>query len=133
MMIREYTNYNEAEILRLYASVGWTAYTDDPTALRNGFQNSLLSLAAYDGETLLGLIRVVGDGYTIIFVQDLLVHPAHQRRGIGSALLRDVLDRYAGVRQIELAADDTPETGAFYRALGFQALHDIGGCGFMKT
>lgn len=30
MEIREYKTYNESEILRLYTSVGWTAYTDQP-------------------------------------------------------------------------------------------------------
>lgn len=48
MEIREYKTYNEAEILRLYASVGWTAYTDQPDALWKGFANSMLTLAAYD-------------------------------------------------------------------------------------
>ena len=67
MEIRAYTEYDEAEILGLYASVGWTAYTDDPAALRNGFANSLLTLAAYEKAVLAGLIRVVGDGHTVIF------------------------------------------------------------------
>lgn len=47
MEIREYKTYNEPEILRLYASVGWTAYTDHPEVLRQGFENSMLTLAAY--------------------------------------------------------------------------------------
>lgn len=133
MVIRAYTEYNEAEILELYKSVGWSAYTDDPAALRNGFANSLLTLAAYEEGALLGLIRVVGDGHTVIFVQDLLVRPQFQRSGIGSALLRTVLDRYADVRQIELVTDDTPGTIAFYWALGFQELTEIGCRGFMKN
>ena len=132
MEIRAYTEYNEAEILGLYASVGWTAYTDDPAALRNGFANSLLTLAAYEEAALAGLIRVVGDGHTIVFVQDILVRPQFQRRGIGSALLHAVLNRYAGVRQIELLTDDTPETAAFYRSMGFRELTELGCRGFMK-
>lgn len=32
--IREYRKYCEADILRLYASVGWTAYTEQPETLR---------------------------------------------------------------------------------------------------
>lgn len=132
MEIRAYTEYNEAEILGLYASVGWTAYTDDPVALRNGFANSLLTLAAYEEAALAGLIRVVGDGHTIVFVQDILVRPQFQRRGIGSALLQAVLNRYAGVRQIELFTDDTPETAAFYRSMGFRELTELGCRGFMK-
>ena len=133
MEIRAYTEYNEAEILGLYESVGWSAYTDEPAVLRSGFANSLLTLAAYEEGALLGLIRVVGDGHTVIFVQDLLVRPQFQRSGIGSALLRAVLDRYADVRQIELVTDDTPGTIAFYRSLGFQELTEIGCRGFMKN
>lgn len=52
MEIREYRTYRETEILRLYASVGWTAYTDHPDVLRRGFENSMLTLAAYEGEQL---------------------------------------------------------------------------------
>ena len=132
MEIREYLQYNEAEILSLYSSVGWTAYTDTPEALRKGFENSLLILAAYEGDQLLGIIRVVGDGYTIVWIQDILVFPNQQRKGIGSALIQAVLERFSHVRQIELATDNTPKTIAFYRSQGFQELSELGCCAFMK-
>ena len=132
MEIREYKTYNEPEILRLYASVGWTAYTDQPEVLRKGFENSLLTLAAYEGDQLLGIIRAVGDGYTVVFVQDILVFPEHQRKGIGTALLKALLDGYSHVRQIELATDNTPKTIAFYKSMGFCELSKIGCCGFMR-
>ena len=35
MEIREYLSYNEKEILALYSSVGWTAYTDHPGVLNS--------------------------------------------------------------------------------------------------
>ena len=133
MEIREYRTYNEAEILPLYASVGWTAYTDHPDVLRKGFENSMLTLAAYKGEQLMGIIRAVGDGHTIVFVQDILVFPAYQRKGVGTALLQAVLDKYSHVRQIELATDNTEKTVAFYRSMGFQEMSEIGCCGFMKV
>lgn len=133
MEIREYKTYNEEEILRLYASVGWTAYTDNPEVLRHGFENSMLTLAAYEGENLLGIIRTVGDGHTIILVQDLLVFPEYQRKGVGSALLQTILDRYSHVRQIELATDNTPKTIAFYKSMGFREMCEIGCCGFMRV
>lgn len=108
MEIKEYTKFRTDEILPLYTQVGWTAYTEDKAALEHGFQNSLLILAAYEKDALLGLIRVVGDGATVIFVQDILVYPEKQRQGIGTALLKAVLDRYAHVRQIQLVTDNTP-------------------------
>lgn len=133
MEIRVYQTYNEGEILSLYNSVGWTAYTAHPEVLHKGFDHSLLTLAAYEGEQLLGIIRVVGDGYTIVFVQDLLVFPEHQRKGIGSALLQAVLNQYRHVRQIELATDRTQKTIAFYKSMGFQEMSEVGCCGFIRV
>ena len=132
MEIREYTEFNEEEILRLYSEVGWTAYTERMPALREGYKNSMLILGAYENDELLGIIRAVGDGYTIVFIQDILVYPSRQRQGVGTALLKAVLDRYPEVRQIELATDNTPKTIAFYKSLGFSEMSEIGCCGFMK-
>ena len=132
MEIKEYRAYNEADILRLYESVGWTAYTDHPEVLRKGFENSMLILTAYEGDQLLGIIGAVGDGYTVVFIQDILVFPEYQRKGIGSALLQAILDRYSHVRQIELATDNTPKTIAFYKSMGFRELSEIDCCCFMK-
>lgn len=133
MDIREYKIYNENEILNLYASVGWTAYTENPKALRQGFENSMLTLAAYDGERLSGIIRVVGDGATIVYVQDLLVLPEYQRKGIGSALLKAVLDRYSSVRQIVLTTDNIHKNIAFYKSMGFKEMTEVGCCGLIKV
>ena len=131
MEIKEYTEFNSDEISRLYEQVGWTAYTENMSVLERGYKNSLLVLAAYEGDELLGIIRVVGDGSTIIFVQDILVYPKKQRCGIGTALLKTVLDRYPNVRQVQLTTDKTLETVAFYRSLGFTDLSELGCCGFM--
>ena len=81
----------------------------------------------------MGIIRTVGDGHTIVFVQDILVFPKHQRKGVGSALLQTVLDRYRHVRQIELATDNTIKTIAFYKSMGFCEMSEIGCCGLMKV
>ena len=132
MEIREYKIFNEAEILQLYQSVGWVAYTDHPEVLKKGFENSLLTLAAYKGDQFLGIIRTVGDGHTIVFVQDILVFPEYQRKGIGTALLKAILDRYNYVRQIELATDNTPKTISFYKSMGFREMSEIGCYGFMR-
>ena len=132
MEIREYTEYREEEILRLYTEVGWTAYTKDMSALEQGYKHSLLVLSAYENEDLLGIVRAVGDGHTIVFVQDILVFPEKQRQGVGTALLKAVLDRYPDVRQIELVTDNTPKTVAFYKSLGFSELSEIGCCGFVR-
>ena len=133
MEIKEYRHYNETEIHQLYTEVGWTAYTENMPTLEQGYKNSLLVLAAYENDELLGIVRAVGDGFTIIFIQDILVIPKAQRKGIGTALLKAVLYKYPDVSQIILATDNTPKTDAFYKSLGFSEFSEIGCCGFMKN
>lgn len=119
IQIREMVGYDEGQVCALYESVGWRAYTRDPDNLKKGVMNSLCVLGAYEDEKLVGLIRAVGDAVTIVFIQDILVHPAYQRRGIGRALVARLLERYRNVRQIHLLTDDIPETVGFYKAVGF--------------
>ena len=133
MEIKEYKEFKEDEVLRLYLAVGWTAYTENMAALRHGYEHSLLILAAYEDNELLGIIRAVGDGFTIVFIQDILVYPERQRQGIGIALLKAMLARYPKVRQIELATDNTPQTIAFYKSIGFREFSEIGCCGFIRS
>lgn len=118
--IKEYSTYNEEEILNLYQSVGWLNYVNQPEMLKNAYTNSLKVFGAYEKEKLLGIIRVVGDGYSIIFIQDIVVLPEYQRQGIGTALLKRVLDTYENVYQKTLLTDNTERTIQFYKSQGFQ-------------
>jgi len=117
--IKEYGTYNELEIINLYKSVGWTNYTNNPKMLENAYVNSLRILGAYEGEKLIGIIRVVGDGYSVVFIQDLLVYPEYQRQGVGTALLKQILLEYKHVYQKHLLTENTEKTIQFYKSLGF--------------
>ena len=120
------------EILPLYEAVGWTNYTDRPEMLAAAYRNSLCVLGAYAGEKLIGVIRVVGDGVSIVFVQDLLVLPEYQRQGVGTQLLRAMMEQYADVYQIELLTDNTPKTTAFYESLGLTRSDKFGCCSYLR-
>ena len=132
MEIKPYSHYKEDEILPLYRAVGWSNYYERPEMLRRGYENSLCIFGAYEDEKLIGIIRAVGDGYSVVLIQDILVKPEYQRKGIGTALMREIPRHYSHVYQIQLATDKTEKTMAFYRSLGFQPMGEIGCCGFMK-
>ena len=119
------TRFNE--ILALYEAVGWTNYTSHPEALRAGYEGSLAAWCAFEGDKLVGVVRVVGDGVTIVFVQDLIVAPSHQRTGIGTRLMQAVMNRFSDVYQMELLTDDGSGACALYERLGF-ARSDAMGC-----
>lgn len=131
-VIRDYAPYNGPQVLNLYRDVGWSNYYERPEMLERAFANSLCVLGAYRGEKLVGLIRAVGDGYSILFIQDILVLTEYQRRGIGTALVKAVMERYARVYQMELATDNEERTAAFYRSLGFTPLEELGCRGFIR-
>jgi len=63
--IKEYSKFDEAEILPLYQSVGWVNYTQRKEMLTSAFANSLKTVVIYDETTLIGLIRVIGDGFSM--------------------------------------------------------------------
>ncbi len=107
----------------LYSSVGWTAYTDQPEVLAAALAGSHHVVLAYDSEALIGLARVVSDGASIAYLQDVLVHPDHQRSGLGSALVEAVMAPYAAIRQKVLLTDGEPGQRAFYEAVGY---HQVG-------
>jgi GNAT superfamily N-acetyltransferase len=114
------------ELLALYRDVGWTAYTREPETLVAAVLGSHLVLTARDAQgSLVGLVRTVSDGATIVYVQDVLVAPDHHRSGIGGALLDAVLERYAHVRQTVLTTDTEPGQRAFYESRGFVEVHDV--------
>ena len=131
IIIKEYTNYNENKIVHLYNSVGWMNYTTNLDMLKNAFSNSLKILGAYIDKKLIGIIRVVGDGYSIVYIQDLLVLPKLQRQEIGSLLLKEILKEYHHVYQKVLITDNTEKTIAFYKSIAFIQNRDIDCCAFI--
>lgn len=116
----------DEELVGLYASVGWTAYTKDREALRRGVDNSSCVITARRDGALIGLARAVSDDATICYLQDVLVHPGHRRGGIGRTLVSRILDRYAQVRQKVLLTDDEPGQRRFYESLGYRETRDLG-------
>lgn len=112
-------NIDRTQLVKLYDSVGWSAYTQNPEDLESAIRNSLQVVIAVEKNEIVGLIRVVGDGISIIYIQDLLVKPEFQQKGIGTKLVKIVLKKYHAVRQKVLLTEESPITKEFYEHCGF--------------
>ena len=110
------------DVLHLYQAVGWTNYTHQPEMLEQALSHSLVIYVALDGDAVVGLIRLVGDGFSSVFVQDLIVLPSYQRQGIGSSLMKEALKDYKDAYQVQLVTEETERTLEFYRFMGFETL-----------
>lgn len=131
-IIKEYSIYNKVEILNLYDSVGWSNYTSNPSMLSNAYKHSLKILGAYDADKLVGIIRVVGDGYSMVYIQDIIVLPDYQRKGVGTLLLEKILFEYKNVYQKVLITDNTEKNIQFYKSLGFTLDTDMDCRAFLR-
>ena len=120
--ITKETSVSIDDVLHLYQAVGWTNYTNQPQMLEQALSHSLASYVARDDEKIVGLVRLIGDGFSSVFVQDLLVLPSYQRQGIGSFLMKQALADYKDAYQVQLATEETEKTLGFYRSLGFETL-----------
>ncbi|SEP66111.1 Acetyltransferase (GNAT) domain-containing protein [Lachnospiraceae bacterium RM5] len=55
-------------------------------------KNSLYIVSAYEDDKLVGMGRIVGDGVVIDYIQDLIVIPGMQGRGIGRKIIEKLID-----------------------------------------
>lgn len=83
---------------------------------------SVIDLTCFDGEKLVGMGRVVGDGVLYFYLQDIVVRQEYQNRSIGrqivSKLLAEALARAETGATIGLMSAKGKE--AFYQHFGFQ-------------
>ncbi|WP_394188276.1 GNAT family N-acetyltransferase [Paenisporosarcina quisquiliarum] len=118
---RNSKNIDKEHLEKLYNDVEWFAYTKDLELLQQALLQSLEVISAWSGERLVGLIRVIGDGLTIVYIQDILVLNSYQNQGIATHLLQEILKKYNDVRQKVLLTEEAPEVRNFYEKNGFQS------------
>ena len=111
--------------------MGWVAYTKNPNQLKKAFKNSLKVWSVWDSDELVGIARIVGDGQTIIYIQDILVLEKYQGLGICSKLIEIIMDEYKSVRQILLLTDDSTENIKFYKKNGLKEVAEYNCIAFM--
>lgn len=104
------------EVVALYLANGWSA-AHKPAQLLSALGNSHSLVTARKHGQLLGLANAISDGSLVVYFPHMLVHPEHQRRGIGRQMMSALLARYAGFHQLMLTADG--DAVAFYRSMGF--------------
>ena len=122
IIIRKQEIVKLEDVLHLYQAVGWTNYTNQPQMLEQSLSHSLAIYLALDGDAVVGLIRLVGDGFSSVLVQDLIVLPSYQRQGIGSSLMKEALEDFKEAYQVQLATEQTEKNVVFYRSMGFETL-----------
>lgn len=120
--------------LNLRKLVGFNAYKRPLDIAQKGLDNSLYGVSVYDGDKLIGMARVIGDGYTCFYVQDVLVNPEYQGLGIGKNIMNRIVAFLDNVDQDAIVAlMSSKGREGFYEQFGFiRRPNDNYGCGMIK-
>lgn len=108
--------YNE-----LNNSVGWGERNSE--IVEEALKNSIYCICAYEENKLIGFARIVGDKTIFLYIQDVMVNPEYQKKGIGTKIIENILNKIEDFRKINpnikvyLCASKNRES--FYERFGF--------------
>ena len=114
----------EKEIVALYKSAGWWKDSYDPSGIGKLIKGSFIFAVAVDSTTgkAVGMGRILSDGVSDAYIQDLVILPRYRRKGIGRKLVEALLEYCLsrGIPWIGLISE--PEQDSFYSSLGFKPM-----------
>lgn len=91
----------------------------DPEVHRKAFNNSYITVFAFDNEKLIGFGRAISDGVYQAAIYDLAILPEYQGKGIGKELLSNITKTIPSCNYILYAA---PGKEGFYQKSNFKKM-----------
>jgi len=122
----ENENISAAAIAALRESVGWNRMED---VYQNPNMTSFYRISCYDGEKLIGYIDSVSNEVTDAYIQDLMVHPDYQAKGIGTELMNHMIAALKERHIYMISVVFEEKLKSFYSRFGFFDML----CGQMQT
>jgi ribosomal protein S18 acetylase RimI-like enzyme len=118
--------WDTSELIGLYKAGGWWLQEHDPAHIPELVRGSYAFAVATEGDSgpPVGMGRVISDGITDAYIQDLVVVPRCRGRGVGRKIVQALL-RFCfshNVTWIALIAE--PGTEDFYTGIGFVRMKD---------
>ena len=122
--IRFVDSWPEDEIIELYKAGGWWKESYRPSGIKPLIKGSFAFAVVIDtkSQKAIGMGRIISDGVSDAYIQDLVIHSEYRRQGIGKQLVKSLLEKCssAGLLWIGLIAE--PDQDDFYSPLGFKPM-----------
>jgi GNAT superfamily N-acetyltransferase len=106
-----------AGVMELFAAERWTYADDEERTWRALNAPGSLALVAVEGAEVRGVAHTLSDGEIQSFLAALIVSAEQRGRGVGRALVAEVLRQAPGIR-----LDLISEADGFYEVLGFERM-----------
>jgi len=114
------------QMVRLYKAAGWWSPENDehPEFVDLIAPGSYWFVGAFNGEVMIGMGRILSDGVSDAYIQDVTVLPEYRRRGIGGRIITALVEKLREERIEWIGLVGEPGTGSFYKRLGFDEMKD---------
>jgi len=117
-------SWPEQDIVKLYKTGGWWKDSYKSDGIKHLIKGSLAFVVAYDKKLkkTVGMGRLISDGVSDAYIQDLIVLPKLRNKGIGSEIVKTLIDhcKKKEITWIGLIAE--PNQDGFYSKLGFKKM-----------
>jgi ribosomal protein S18 acetylase RimI-like enzyme len=122
--IRLVRQWKTTEIVELYRAGGWWKESDNPDELLPLMQGSLAFVIALNVKTnhLVGMGRVISDGISDGYLQDVIVLPEFRKLGIGKKIVTTLLHTCKEKNLTWVGLIAQPGMDHFYASLGFDLM-----------
>lgn len=122
--IRNIDSWDEFQIVDLYKSADWWKECYDPSEINKLIENSFSFAVAIDKKTnkAVGMGRLLSDGVSDAYIQDLVVLNEYRGEGIGKKIVKFLLDvcEKNHIQWIGLISE--PNQDLFYEKIGFKKM-----------
>lgn len=112
------------EIVNLYKAGGWWKDNYDPSGLKHLIEGSYVFVIAVNKKSkkAIGMGRLISDGVSDAYIQDLVVLHEYRDKGIGREIVKTLIDhcKKKGINWVGLIAE--PDQDGFYSTLGFKQM-----------
>jgi len=114
----------EDQIVSLYKAGGWWKDYYDSSKLKLMIKGSFAFAVAIekDSNKAIGMGRVISDGRSDAYIQDLVVLPEFRDTGIGKQLVKKLLEFCLSKNLVWIGLIAEPNQSGFYSNIGFKIL-----------
>jgi GNAT superfamily N-acetyltransferase len=122
--IKLVNSWDQMEIVELYKAGGWWKDNYDPSGLNNLIKGSFAFAVAVDkiSGKAIGMGRVISDGVSDAYIQDLVVLYEYRDQGIGRQIVKILLDYCLSKDILWIGLIAEPDQDGFYLNIGFKTM-----------
>ncbi len=123
--IRFVTAWPEEEIVALYKAGGWWKDSYDPSGIKQLIEGSFaFAVVVSSSGNAIGMGRILSDGVSDAYIQDVVVLPEYRGKGIGRKLIKTLLEYCLSKGILWIGVIAEPRQDDFYLSLGFKPMKE---------